>query len=213
MTTLFLTDDDSWTLRGIEQTLSQAPGFEVIGTARQGDQAVRQVPHLNPDIVLMDVSMPPGISGIEATKLIKAECPEQVIVTLTTTAEAPGTSRALQAGSRAVIHKTLPPEKLIAALTAIAADEPGTYLTALHDPRITTAEHLGAPRMPELTRREADILTHICCGLGYGEIALAEHLSTATVRTHAERLRTKLGANSMSQLVVHAIRHKLYIPR
>lgn len=213
MTDILLCDDDSWALRGLEHVLSEAQGFTMVGSARQGEDAVDLARELRPDIVLMDISMPPGISGITATAQILANNPNQTVVALTTTASGPGIRHMLESGAVAVMNKSLPPERFVDVLTHIVHDEPDRYLATLREDLILTRPDPSAPLTEKLTQKEEEILLLLCDGLTYADIAKREHCSVATVRTHAERLRTKLHAQSVSQLILRAIQHKIYIPK
>ena len=213
MTNVLLCDDDSWALRGLEHVLSEAQGFTVVGSARQGEDAVALAGQLRPDIVLMDISMPPGISGITATAQIRANNPNQTVVALTTTASGPGIRHMLESGAVAVMNKSLPPERFVDVLTHIVHDEPARYLATLREDLILTRPDPSVPLTEKLTQKEEEILLFLCDGLTYADIAKSEHCSVATVRTHAERLRTKLHAQSVSQLILRAIQHKIYIPK
>lgn len=212
MTNVLLCDDDSWALRGLEHVLNEAQGFSVVGSARQGAEAVALARKLHPDIILMDISMPPGISGIVATSQILADNPSQTVIALTTTASGPGIRHMLESGAVAVMNKSLPPERFIDVLEHIVHDEPARYLQTLCEDLVMTRPDPSAPLTEKLTPKEEEILLLLCDGLGYSTIAEATHCSVATVRTHAERLRTKLHAQSVSQLILRAIQHRIYIP-
>jgi DNA-binding NarL/FixJ family response regulator len=173
----------------------------------------RWQPNSLPDLVLMDLSMPGGISGIEATARILAARPRALVVVLSSSSPGPGLARALEAGARATVRKTAPPPKLVRTLRQIlAGDEIPTMSYLAHD--ILVAGDLPESDLPESppTERELDVLSCVCQGMGPAQIATELFLSPATVRTHIGRLHRKLHAGTAAQLIVRALQFKYFTP-
>ncbi|EWS81994.1 response regulator transcription factor [Brachybacterium phenoliresistens] len=212
--TVLVVDDDRWTTRAIAAVLEADPSLQVLGVEHSGEDAVDAFRALRPQIVLMDVNMAPGMSGIDATAKILQEDPRATVLILTTISPGPGIARALEAGAMAVVTKTAPPEALVAAVRLAAAGESPSLLKNLAaDIAISGDLQPDSPaRFPALTEREHATLQLICEGMDYQTIAARQHVAETTVKTHARSLRDKLGAQSLAQLVVRAVQYRLYSP-
>ncbi|SMX97491.1 two component transcriptional regulator, LuxR family [Brevibacterium sp. 239c] len=212
--TVLIVDDDSWTTRAVAAALVDDGGFSVLEPQHSGDDAVEAFDRHRPDLVLMDVNMHPGMSGVDATKEIRSLDPEARIVLLTTVSPGPGITRALEAGAIAAVNKSATDVELVGVARSAAAGESPALLRSLAEDimisgDITTDVH---DAVPELTRSEKLLLTQICEGLDYAEIAEQQVLTIYTVKSHARNLRIKLGAKNLAQVVVRAIQYKFYVP-
>lgn len=219
MTIRVLVADDQALIRaGLVALLTAAPGFEVVGEAADGEQAVALAAETAPDVVLMDIRMP-VLDGIAATRRILAaagEDPPKVVV-LTTFDLPEYVYTALGEGAAGFLVKDTPPERILSAVRTIAA---GDILIAPHiTHRLieTYARHHRAPaaappRLDALTARETEVLRLVGNGLTNAQIAQRLVLSEATVKTHVKRMMGKLGLSSRAQAVVVAYESGVVVP-
>ncbi|MEU3525376.1 response regulator transcription factor [Streptomyces sp. NPDC038707] len=212
--------DDQFLIRaGLVGLLEAAPGFEVAGQAADGAEAVRLAADTRPDVVLMDIRMP-GVNGIEATGRILAEAADRPprILVLTTFDLDEYVYGALRAGASGFLLKDSGPERLLAAVTAVAGGD------ALFAPSVTRrlVEAFARQRTPSgqeappaldaLTSREVEVLKLTARGLSNPEIADRLYISEATVKTHLNRTMSKLDLGSRAQAVVLAYETGLVTP-
>ncbi|MEV7782687.1 response regulator transcription factor [Kitasatospora sp. NPDC088351] len=214
-------DDQTLVRVGLSGIVAAADGFEVVGEAADGAQAVRLARVEHPDVVLMDIRMP-GTDGLEATRLITADSGVRILI-LTTFDLDEYIYGALRAGASGFLLKSTPPEDLLAAIRVVAAGE------ALLAPSVTrrlirefatrpTPSPAGARGGEQerllrvITGREAEVLTLIGRGLTNTEIAEELYVSTGTVKTHVGHLLAKLAARDRVQLVITAYRAGLVDP-
>ncbi|GAA4072788.1 MULTISPECIES: response regulator transcription factor [Streptomyces] len=209
--------DDQFLIRaGLVGLLRAAPGFEVVGEAGDGAEAVRQAAATRPDVILMDVRMP-GMTGIEATARILAGAPDPAprILILTTFDLDEYVYDALRAGAAGFLLKDSGPERLLAAIAAVGGGD------GLFAPSVTRRLVEAFARRPEagqavelgvLTARETEVLRLTARGLSNLEIADQLFISEATVKTHLNRAMSKLDLGSRAQAVVVAYESGLVTP-
>lgn len=205
---VLVVEDHPLTRAGLIEVLNRQTGITVVGQAATGEEALELAPKLNPDVVIMDLSMP-GMGGVEATRRIVAQSDDAIILVLTAD-DAPATlAEALRAGARGYLKKTVKEAELVASLRAVARGE------LLIDPSLKDYLRAGlrAPMaqeaivgLQELSERERKVLT--LAAQGYTAVQAGEKLflSPKTVETYRSRAMRKLGLASRADLVAFAMR-------
>ncbi|OON75132.1 response regulator [Streptomyces tsukubensis] len=209
-------DDQAVVREGIVMLLGLLPGIEVVGSARDGEEAVALVAELTPDVVLMDLRMP-RCDGVEATRRIRESHPATQVVVLTTYADDDSLFPALRAGARGYLTKDAGGDEIVRAvedvLSGAAGLAPGIQrrlLDRFSEQGAPAAVSGPPPEPPDgLTGRETEVLALISEGLTNQEIAGTLHVSTATVKTHINNLFAKTGVRDRAQAVRYAYRHGL----
>lgn len=208
-----LVDDQALFRAGIAMVVGSQPDLEVVGEAADGADAVAMVESARPDVVLMDVRMP-RVDGVEATRRIVSAFGDDApkVLVLTTFDLDDLVADAIEAGASGFVLKESAPELLLAAVRAVAD---GTQVVAASATRAVferfrqRSTSAPGPEYDRLTPREREILLRAAQGLSNAEIAEAEFLSEATVKTHVSRILTKLDLRDRVQLVVYAYEHAL----
>ncbi|MFJ5262161.1 response regulator [Streptomyces sp. NPDC088387] len=202
-------DDQTVVREGIVMLLGLLPGIEVVGAAGDGDEAVRLVAELDPDVVLMDLRMP-RCDGVEATRRIRAEHPRTQVVVLTTFADDESLFPALRAGARGYLTKDAGGDEIVRAVQSVLSGDaglsPAIQRRLLERLSESEAESTPPPEaQPDgLTARETEVLVLIADGLTNQEIARSLHVSLATVKTHINNLFAKTGTKDRAQAVRYA---------
>jgi len=211
---VLVADDQTIVREGLEMLLGLSPGLEVVGSAADGEEAVRLVGERQPDVVLMDLRMP-RLDGIEATRRITRGYPATRVVVLTTYADDASIFGALEAGALGYLTKGAGAHEIQHAIHTVHAGE------ALLDPavlvrviRAAVGHERPAPRrapgLPDdLTPREAEVLRLMAQGLNNREIAARLVITDATVKTHVNNIFSKADLRDRAQAVVYAIRQGL----
>jgi DNA-binding NarL/FixJ family response regulator len=203
MLSVLLVDDHALVRRGFQRLLEDDPSIAVVGEAGNGEEAVRMVEALKPDVVVMDAAMP-GIGGLAATRAILARDPTAKILMLSMHSEETLVRQALESGARGYILKNALDLDLAAAVARIAAGE------TVVDP-LVRPEPADRPSK-RLTPRELEVLQLICNGLSNRETAAALGLSMNTVAVHRANIMNTLGVHKTAELVVYAIQNGLVNP-
>ncbi|MFE5329581.1 response regulator [Embleya sp. NPDC056575] len=221
-TRVVLVDDQELIRAGLGMVIAGLPDLEVVGEAGTGTRAVELAAALRPDVVVMDIRMP-GMDGIEATRIITAECPATRVLVLTTFDDDENVYGALRAGAAGFLVKDMALVDIIAAIRVVAG---GDGLIAPSVTRRLIAEFAGRPEpagdpsrvtrpdaaLPGITNREREVLTLVGRGLTNTEIAAELYIGPATAKTNVGRLLTKLGARDRVQLVIAAYEAGLVTP-
>jgi DNA-binding NarL/FixJ family response regulator len=199
---VLLVDDHALVRKGFRRMLEDDAAIAVVGEASDGNDAVKLAIALKPKVTVMDCALP-GISGIEATRQIRAKLPEAAILMLSMHSEDTLIRQALEAGARGYILKNAMDLDLISAVKGVAAGK-----TVL-DPQLVKPDALKGERDSGLTVRELEILQHIVAGKSNKEIATELKLSANTVAVHRANIMDALGIHKTAELVVYAIRNGL----
>jgi DNA-binding NarL/FixJ family response regulator len=208
---VLLVDDHPLFLDGLKNLLT-GRGVQVVGTARDGWEALDKTRCLRPDVILMDIQMP-GCDGLAATRLIKAEWPGAKIVMLTMSSEDEDLFEAVQSGACGYLLKTLDTEAFVARLMEVEQGEvplsPGLAARILQQ----FGQQAGAVPVPEdrpqrepLTGREMEVLTLVAQGLTYKEVGARLHLSERTIKYHMGEIVARLQLENRAQVLEYARR-------
>ena len=212
---LLLVDDHEVVRSGLRMLLENEADLVILGEASNGKQALELVEKLNPDVVIMDITLP-DISGIDATRQIKESHPNVAVVALTIHEDQQYFFEMLQVGASGYVPKRAAPDDLITAIRAAHRGEIYIYPSLaklLVGDFLTRSDEEGAKEtMSGLTPREQEVLSMLAEGKTNDEIAEMLTISTHTVARHRENLMGKLGLHSRSELVKYAIRQGLIKP-
>jgi DNA-binding NarL/FixJ family response regulator len=184
--------------QGLVAMLGDTDGLEVVGQASRGDEALRLIGELVPDIALLDVSMP-GATGIEVADALRKSCSATRVVLLTMHADATHARQAVDAGASGYVLKSAVFDELLRAIAT--ALEGGTFLT----PSLTAAVVRGS--RPALTERELEILALIANGKTSRTIARKLGIAVRNVETHRANMMAKLDLDNAAALVRYAVEH------
>lgn len=210
-----LCDDQEIVTEGLQLILTTAPGFEVVGVAHNGIDAVELVDKLRPDIVLMDLKMP-VMNGIQATRQIREKYPETRVLVLTTYDDDEWVFDAIRAGAAGYLLKDTPREQLLAAVrgtvagaTHVDPNVAGKLFQHIALPGATHRTNLKSTLAADLSEREHDVLRLLANGHSNTEIAERLHLSKGTVQNYVSSILVKLEVTDRTQAAVIALRYGL----
>jgi DNA-binding NarL/FixJ family response regulator len=208
MIRLVLADDHALVRQGLRSLLDLTPDLRVVGEAADGEEALRKVAELDPDVVLMDVRMP-RMTGLEALRALRLEAPGRRVVLLTTFDEDAAIIEALRAGVQGFLLKDVSLEELADAIRRVAAGE------TLLPPGVAERVARGLAELPRdfphaelpegLTRREVEVLRLIARGLSNREIAQTLGTAEGTVKNQTSSILSKLGVRDRTRAVLRAM--------
>ena len=204
---VLLADDHRMLREGLRRSLTDE-GFDVVGEADNGEQAVRLVAELSPDVVLMDVSMP-EMDGVEATRRIRATGAESRVLMLTMHADKDVLADAIRAGASGYLVKDCSTEEVAEAIRMAASGD--TDLSPLlAASMLDEVRRLEAPSPADeehvITKREEEVLQRIADGCSTSEVAAQLYISQKTVKNHLASIYQKLDARDRTQAVLQAVR-------
>jgi len=204
---VLLAENHETVREGLKMIIDREPDMEIVGEAADGREAIDRALHLEPNVIVMDISMP-GLNGLKATRKLKAMRPEIQIVALTRHREGGYLQELLQAGAAGYVLKQSSSEELIRAIRAVGSGK--SYL----DPAVTTTVvssysggqvNLDAGSVAKLSNREQEVLRLIALGYSNKEIAGQLEISVKTVEAHKANSMRKIGLRSRIDIVNYAL--------
>ncbi len=214
MIRILIADDQAIARQGLHVILNSEDDFEVVGQAKDGQEALELVETLQPDLVVMDLKMP-RLNGVQATKAIKEKFPNVAILVLTTYDLDDWVANAIRNGANGYLLKDTPPQELITAIRGTVQGK--SYVDPNIAGKMLQQMQQSMPSAPRerleltepLTERELDVLKLLATGLSNQEIAESLKLSEGTVRNYLSTLFGKLGVSDRTKAAVLAIQHGL----
>jgi DNA-binding NarL/FixJ family response regulator len=202
-TTVFIVDDHYMVIEGIRTLLQAEKDIELIGHASNAASCLSFLQSRQPDVILMDISMPEK-SGVELCKEVREMYPTVFVIGLSTFNQFTFIDSMMEKGASGYLLKNADKEEIIEAIHIVAKGK--TYLS---DEAASTLKNAAHEESPVLTRRENEVLRLIADGLTNPEIAEKLFLSLSTVDTHRKSLMRKLNIKNTALLIRYAIEHKL----
>jgi DNA-binding NarL/FixJ family response regulator len=204
---LMLADDHRMLREGLRRSMTDQ-GFDVVGEARDGDEAVRLADELQPDVILMDVTMP-EMDGVEACRQVRSQRPDTKVVMLTMHADQEVLANAIRAGACGYLVKDCSTDEIASAVRMAVSGE--TVLSPqLAASMLDEVRKLDQAPTPEdervVTRREEEVLQLIADGCSTPEVAEQLYISQKTVKNHLASIYQKLDARDRTQAVLQAVR-------
>lgn len=206
---ILIVDDHAIVREGLRAMLETKPGFNIIGEAADGEQAVVQARQLHPNVILMDLVMP-GMGGIAAIREIKRQNQNARILILSSFSDDMQIIEALRAGAQGYLLKASMPADLIEAIHTVHSGE-AAMNPSVASKLIRSLNHTDTTAAPQamLTDREIEILKLVAEGLSNQDIGERGQISERTVGTHISNMLSKLGLENRTQLALFALRHGL----
>lgn len=205
-----IADDQQLFSGGLVRIISVQPDIEVVGEAHDGEEAVELCLETEPDVVLMDISMP-VMDGVSATRKIREILPRTRILILTVHTDDGHVFQGIKAGAQGYLLKDCTPDDLTRAIRSVYAGD--TIMAQdIAQKMLTTFEGIrdeDAEITPHLTERELEVIKALAQGMSNKQIAQSLHISEKTVRNHASNIYKKLHIYDRTQAVIYAVRRGL----
>jgi len=206
---ILITDDHVVVRRGTQALLATEPEIEVVGEAKNGEEAVAKALQLQPDVILMDLEMP-VMDGIEAIRRITASRPDARILVLTSFATDDKVFPAIKAGALGYLLKDSSPDELVRAIRQVHRGESSLHPTIARKLLQEMSRPMQKPPTEDpLTEREVEVLRLVAQGRSNQDIADELVISEATVRTHVSNILGKLHLASRTQAALYALKEGL----
>lgn len=206
---ILLVDDHTLFRSGIRLILQRNPEFEIVGEASDGLEGVKRAKQLKPDVVLMDLNMP-GLSGLEAMRLIVEDLRETAVLMLTVSEEAEDLTAALKSGARGYLLKNIDADYLNQSIKRAAAGVPviADAMTAKLVMQFRSGNNVTVePEREKLTPRERETMVCLARGESNKEIARNLDVAESTIKIHVQNILKKLNLSSRVQIAVYAVEH------
>ena len=197
---ILLCEDQTLVRHGLRTILELEPGMAVAGEVADGEEAVQRARELRPDIVLMDIQMPRR-SGVEATALITAACPQTRVIVLTTFDYEEYVFDAVKAGAMGYLLKDVPVPELIDTIRRVHAGESFIQARVASKLLLEFGRRARTPAEEELTEREREVLSLLAAGASNREIGARLYLAEGTVKNHVSNILSKLHAANRTHAV------------
>ena len=206
--TVFLAEDHAVVREGLAELIRREADMEVVGEAGDGEDAVRLVKQLKPDIVLMDIAMP-IVNGVEATKQIKASVPQTRVLVLTAYDNPEFVTAAIDAGAAGYLLKNVRRKELTTAIRSANEGESVLHPSvakAIFAQLRTPADKITSEKPDVLSEREFQVLQKGAEGLSNKQIATMLSIGPRTVQTHWRNIFDKLGVYSRTEAIVYCLK-------
>ena len=207
---VLVVDDDALVRAGLAMLLAGAGDIEIVGEAADGSEVAQAVAEHQPDVVLMDIRMP-GMDGLAATELLRAQENAPEVIVLTTFEADDYVLRALRAGAGGFLLKDTPPAEIVRAVRAVAAGEPmlspavtRRLIVHVTDNEGGDRKRHGREQLDRLTDREREVAVAVGLGKTNAEISRELYMSVATVKAHVSHVLDKLELNNRVQIALLA---------
>ena len=211
MVRVLIADDHAMVRDGLHWALEHA-GYEVVGEAADGEEAVEMAEQLQPDLVLMDLSLP-VLSGVAATKRIRSLVPTTKVVALSMLSDETAVSSALAAGAVGYLVKDSTTAEIVGALGRVMVAAPGNLVISPSAATVTSeSDHVAemtrqpSGSRPLISKREEEVLRLVATGASIPEVGRRLYISAKTVKNHLSSIYQKLDSHDRAQAVLKAVR-------
>src|SRR5437870_1397027 len=204
---ILVVDDHPVVRKGLQLCLAREQRLKIVGEAADGDEAVRKARDLEPDLVLMDISMP-RMNGLAVTEVLRKQSPKVKILVLSVHSNKEYIFRIIQAGAHGYVSKEASPEELLRAIESVAQGQT-FYAPQIAQAALNEFVSSGGKKQPfvQLTTREREVLALIAEGQSNKEVARRLGIGVRTIETHRERIMEKLNIHTIAGLTRFAIRN------
>ncbi len=208
---ILIVDDHPVVRQGIMSFLEVQGDLEVKDAVSSGEEAIKAVEELEPNVVLMDLIMP-GMDGIEAIQRIKSSRPNTRVIVLTSFAQDNKVFPAIKAGADGYLLKDVSPDDLLSAIKSVYAGKSVLHPDVAQKLMLTFSSRGNSTTIEKITPREAEVLELIACGLSNQEIADRLIVSDKTVKTHVSNILHKLNLSHRTQAALYAVNRNISQP-
>ena len=202
---VLIAEDHALVRDGIRELLERQSDIEVVGEAADGEEAVQLARQLQPDIVLMDISMP-RLNGVEATRIIKQSSPHIAVLVLSAYDDDAYVFAVFEAGAAGYLLKSAKSAEVVDAVRAVWQGDSPLHPSIARKVLRRFQPGSGHPAREALSTRERELLRLVACGMPNHQIAMHLAMSVRTVQSHLSHIFTKLGAASRTEAVIIGLR-------
>ncbi len=206
MINIFIVDDHPIVVEGLKSVIEKLDGLHIVGTAYNAIDAINLLKAIETDVLLLDINLP-DISGIDLCKKVRNQFPNIRILGISTFSERSYISRMIENGAMGYLIKSASAEEISAAITTVMQGK--LYMSLNLEHLLRPSSVIQPDALPNLTRREKEVLQHISEGLTNVQIAEKLFVSPSTIDTHRKNMITKLEVNNTAALIRFAIEHGL----